>query len=153
MDDLIMSMNLCLGLAMSAMISMGPRPAVGYLAKLGAAPMRFQAPPRAPEELAPLPPLAMTNPPPPPPEDFGPPAPPENTATVVEAVTPAPAPVAQAAPTAENGMGLTPQMLIQFFNEKRGTNQDFNVVVPYQFTPPPSASIPAPPSRATYTVK
>jgi hypothetical protein len=116
---------------------------------VGPAPLRFQAPPKAPEEMMPLPPLAMKDPEPPPPEVFGPPAPLDD----------APAPVAETAPeqtavvvpqTVDPMSALTPQMFIQFFNDRKGTNQDYNIVVPYQFNPPPATTIPAPPSRATY---
>jgi hypothetical protein len=146
-----MNLNCCLGIVAAAAVWMGPRPAIGYLTRVGPAPLRFHAPPKAPEEMMPLPPLAMKDPEPEP-EVYGPPPPAD--------WTPPPTPVVQAqaqptvvapqmAPT-DPTAGLTPQMLIQFFNDRKGSNQDYNVVVPYQFNPPPATSIPAPPSRATY---
>jgi hypothetical protein len=143
-----MNISYCLGLAATVAIWMGPKPAVGYLARLGPAPLRFQPPPKGPSEFGPLPPLAMTDPEPPL-EVLGPP-PPAERPPVVETIAsgqPVPAPVTQVEPV------LSPQMFLQFFNDKNGTNRDFNVVLPYQFTPPPANNIPPPPSRATYIVK
>jgi hypothetical protein len=144
-----MSITHCVGLTAMAVIWMGAKPA-GYLARIGPAPLRFQAPSRAQEALVALPPLAMSDPPPAPEEIYGPPPPMEGVVT--EAVV-EPAPVATPVFQApQEGATLSPQMLIQFFN-RDGTNQDFTVVAPYQFNPPPATTIPAPPSRATYTKK
>lgn len=150
-----MNMSCLLGIVATAAVWLGPTPAIGYLARVGPAPLRFQAPPKAPEEIVPLPPLAMKDPDPEPPQMFGPPPPPvdweapsEETIhaqpQVVVAPQVVPVPIDPAAT-------LTPQMFLQFFNEHRGTNGDFSISVPYQFSPPPVMTIPPPPSRATYT--
>ena len=102
-------------------------------------------------EVGPLPPLAMKDPEPAPIENLKSPVE-TNAPPIVEMPTPGPvAPM----PTMTAPMEpiLTPQMFLQFFNDKNGTNRDYNVVLPYQFTPPTAPTIPAPPSRATYTVK
>jgi hypothetical protein len=143
-----MNISYCLGLAATVAIWVGPKPAVGYLARVGPAPLRFQPPPKGLSELGPLPPLAMTNQDPPF-EVLGPP-PPAEPAPVVETnapAQPAPGPVVPLEPV------ITPQMFLQFFSDRNGTNRDFNVVVPYQFMPPPATTIPAPPSRAIYNLK
>jgi hypothetical protein len=143
-----MKISYCLGLAVTVAVCAGPKP-VGYLARLGPAPLRFQPPPKGLSEIGPLPPLAMTDPDPP--IEFVGPPPPAEPAPVVETTTapaqPAPGPVVQVEPV------FTPQMFLQFFNDKNGTNRDFNLVVPYQFMPPPATTIPAPPSRAIYNLK
>ena len=145
-----MNIGICVGLTAAAVIWMGPAPSVGYLKRVGPAPLRFLPPPKAPSEMAPLlPPLAMKDPEPPPAEFFGPPID-MNALPVVE--TPAPAPVVTT-PTVPMEPVFTPQMFLQYFNDRNGTNRDFNVVVPYQFTPPQAPNIPAPPSRATYILK
>lgn len=143
-----MNIGICIGLTAAAVIWMGPAPGVGYLRRVGPAPLRFQPPPKPMSEIGPLPPLAMTDPEPPPPEILGPPIE-TNAPPVVEATAPAPVvtPVVPVEPV------FTPQMFVQFFNGQNGTNRDFNVVVPYQFIPPPVTTIPAPPSRATYILK
>ena len=140
-----MSIGYCVGLAAAAVIWMGGKPSSGYLARIGPAPLRFQPPPKGPDVTAALPPLAMSDPKPV--EEFlGPPAPTNAPVAVATVVEPAPAPAPVAVAPAEPI--FSPQMLIQYFNSD-GTNQNMNVLVPYQFTPPP-AGIPAPPSRATY---
>jgi hypothetical protein len=117
---------------------MGAKP-VGYLARIGPAPLRFQAPAPGPEHTVVLPPLAMSDPLP---EMFGPPAP----AVIEPVIQPQPS-----APTPEppRQPELTPQMFLPFFN-RSATNQDYNLALPYVFTPPVTA-IPAPPSKATFT--
>src|SRR5436190_18523456 len=151
MDDLKMNIGICIGLTAAAVIWMGPTPSVGYLKRLGPAPLRFQPAPKALSELGPLPPLAMKDPDPPLPEFLGPPIA-TNTPPVVETTVSA----AIVAPMAPVEPVFTPQMFVQFFNDKNGTNgtnQDYSVVVPYQFIPPPAATIPAPPSSATYIIR
>jgi hypothetical protein len=136
-----------MGLTALAAVWMGAKP-TGYLARIGPAPLRFQAPAKGIDQSVVLPPLAMKDPEPAP-ELIGPP-PPTNVVSTVEpqpAPTPAPAP----APV-ETQPTFTPQMLLRFFNGS-GTNQEFNGLVPYQFSPPPTTSIPAPPSKAVYTTK
>ena len=147
-----MNIALCVGLAATAVIWMGATPGVGYLQRVGPAPLRFQPPPKPLSELGPLPPLAMKDPEPPPPEILGPPMVTNAPPAVVETkVTPAVvAPMAPVEPV------FTPQMFVQFFNDRNGTNgpnHDYSVVVPYQFIPPPATSIPAPPSSAIYILK
>jgi hypothetical protein len=137
-----MNMMSCIGFAALAAISFGAKP-VGYLARIGPAPLRFQAPCKGPEMTVNLPPLAMSDPP----------ATSEvktNETIIVEApVQPALPLVVVASPTPVE-TAFTPQMLLQFFN-RNGTNQEPNVIMPYQFSPPATAVIPAPPSKATYT--
>jgi hypothetical protein len=145
-----MNIALCVGITATAVIWMGPQPGAGYLARVGPAPLRFQPPPKNLSELGPLPPLAMSDPEPAPVENLKPPIE-TNAPPVVETTeTPAPVPVAPQVGPAEPAW--TPQMFVQFFNERNGTNHDFNVVLPYSFMPP-ATTIPAPPSRATYVVK
>jgi len=148
MDDLKMNIGL-VGLTAAAVIWMGSTPGVGYLKRLGPAPLRFQPAPKLLSELGPLPPLAMKDPEPPLPEFLGPPMV-TNAPPVVETTVTTPAVVAPMAPAEPI---FTPQMFVHFFNDKNGTNQDYSVVVPYQFVPPPAMSIPAPPSSATYILK
>lgn len=134
-----------MGVVAVAAISFGSKP-VGYLAKIGPAPLRFQSPPKGPEVTVILPPLKMTEPPAELREVT------TNDIAVVEApVQPAPPPppvVVQQPVVTEPA--FTPQMLLQFFN-RNSTNYDTSLVVPYQFTPPVAPIIPAPPSKATYT--
>jgi len=149
-----MNIVLCVGLAATAVIWMGPTHGVGYLKRVGPAPLRFQPAPKPLSELGPLPPLAMKDPEPPAPEFFGPPMSATNAPPVVE-TTVTPAVVTPMAPVEPL---FTPQMFVQFFNDRNGNgtngpNQDYSVVVPYQFVPPPATSIPAPPSSATYILK
>lgn len=143
-----MTIGHCMGLAAVAAIWMGGKPSIGYLAKVGPAPLRFKAPAKMPEEILPLPPLAMEEPPAPPPEEMGPPPPP---VMPVVAAEPEPEPPPQQ-PVVQPPPILSPQMLVPFFS-RVGTN-DVTAIVPYQFSPPSGpSSIPAPPSKATYTTK
>jgi hypothetical protein len=145
-----MNMNCLLGIVAAAAVWLGPKPAIGYLTRVGPAPLRFQAPPPPADQMVPLPPLAMKDPEPEP-EFFGPLTPEDWKPPVVEAVqAPPPMVVAPQLAATDPAAGFSPQMLIQFFNGRKGTNQDYNIVVPYQFNPPPATTIPAPPSRATY---
>src|SRR3954471_7114508 len=116
----------CIGFAALAAISFGANP-VGYLAKIGPAPLRFQAPAKGPEATVALPPLAKSDPPPAPHDEVitnetatieAPAQPPQSV--VVEAA-PAPKPVEPA---------FTPQMLLQFFNHN-ATNQEPSVITPF----------------------
>jgi hypothetical protein len=141
-------MNLigCLGFTALAAISFGAKP-VGYLARIGPAPLRFQAPAKAPDVTVALPPLVMCDPPPE-----------KHEVTTTEPVTvetpePAPTPIVVASPAARVEPEFTPQMLMQFFH-RTGTNNEPSVVMPFQFIPPAAEPIiPAPPSKATYTKK
>src|SRR5262245_23085222 len=126
------------GIAAMAAISFGAKP-VGYLARIGPAPLRFQSPCKGMEMTVTLPPLVMSDPPA------------TNTVTttnetvIVEApAQPAPTPVAGPAPVIVEP-AFTPQMLLQFFN-RNGTNQEPAVIMPYQFNPPAMPVIPAAPS-------
>jgi hypothetical protein len=144
-----MKMMSCIGCAALAAIAFGGDHS-GYLPRIGPAPLRFQPPSKGPEITVTLPPLAMSDPPAPPPEH-------EviitnDTVTVEEAPETEPAPTTQQ-PAVVVEPAFTPQMLLQFFNRK-GTNANGNessVILPYQFLPPSNPTIPAPPSKATYT--
>jgi hypothetical protein len=132
-----------IGIAAMAAISFGAKP-VGYLARIGPAPLRFQSPCKGMEMTVALPPLVMSDPPA------------TNQVTTINETEIVEAP-AQPAPTAVVAPppavvepAFTPQMLLQFFN-RNGTNQEPTVIMPYQFTPPATPVIPAPPSKATYT--
>lgn len=140
MDDLSMKIMSCIGLTALTAMSFGGNPN-GYLTRVGPAPLRFQAPPKGPEVTVALPPLAMSDPPAPAHEVT------TNETVIVEAPKQAPTPPPQPVAVAEPA--FTPQMLLQFFN-RSGTNQEPSVIVPYQFTPPSTPVIPAPPSKATY---
>ncbi len=141
-----MNITICVGCTAVAVMWMGAKPG-GYLGKVGPAPLRFQAPSRGQDALVALPPLAMSDPPPEPEEYYGPPLPPDGMIVTEASSEPAPEPVAVPVDPMAN---LSPQMLIQFFS---GTNQDYTVVAPYQFSPPPAPNIPPPPSKATYSTK
>jgi hypothetical protein len=136
----------CLGLTALAAISFGAKP-VGYLARIGPAPLRFQAPAKGLDVTVALPPLVMCDPPPE-----------KHEVTTIEPVTvetpdPAPKPIVVASPAPRVEPEFTPQMLLQFFHHN-GTNNEPNVVMPFQFIPPAAEPvIPAPPSKATYTKK
>ena len=139
--------TICLvGVVAAAAISFGSEP-VGYLAKIGPAPLRFQSAPKGPEVTVILPPLKMSEPP----AELR-----EVTtnliATVEAPVEPTPAPVVVSSPPIAVEPAFTPQMLLQFFN-RSSTNYDTGLLLPYQFTPPVAPIIPAPPSKATYTKK
>jgi len=145
-----MNITYFVGMTAIATIWLGGKPTVGYLARVGPAPLRFQAPARGVDITVVLPPLLMKDPEPIV-ELIGPPIPdeaPAPTPVVSTNAAPKPAFVAPIDPTAN----LSPQMLIQYFNGA-GTNHDYSVLLPYQFSPPPAANIPAPPSRATYQSK
>ena len=136
-----------IGLTAAVAMSFGGNP-TGYLARIGPAPLRFAAPSKGPEITVNLPPLVMSDPPAPvhevtTNETVTVEAPPQQVATT----SPAPEPTVVMEPA------FTPQMLLQFFNRNgaNATNREPAVVVPYEFTPPGSAVIPAPPSKATYT--
>jgi len=136
-----------MGLAAVAAIWLGGKPAGSYLPKIGPAPLRFQAPGKGPDISALLPPLAMSDPAPL--EEFiGPPASTNAPVAIEPLADPAPAPQEPRVTAQPSEPLLSPQMLMQFFN-RDATNHNVNVLVPYQFNPPP-ANIPAPPSRATY---
>jgi hypothetical protein len=137
-----MNITIMIGMTALAAISFGGKP-IGYLARIGPAPLRYQPPAKGPEVTVALPPLAMSDPPAPAHEVIT-----NETATVEAPVQAAPAPSPAPAPVAEPA--FTPQMLLQYFN-RTGTNQEPSLVVPYQFTPPSAPVIPAPPSKATYT--
>jgi hypothetical protein len=134
-----------IGFAAVAAISFGSEP-VGYLAKIGPAPLRFQTPPKGPEVTVMLPPLKMSEPPAELREVTT-----NEIAAVETTVEPAP-PVVVTSPPVATEPAFTPQMLLQFFN-RNSTNYDTSLVLPYQFTPPVAPIIPAPPSKATYTKK
>lgn len=140
-----MSITHCVGLTAVAVIWMSGKPNAGYLATIGPAPLRFNIPARGQDVTVILPPLAMKDPEPEV-EFYGPPVPSTPLAPVTAA---APAAMPVIAPPTDPMTTFTPQMLIQFFSGD-ATNHDYNVVMPVPFSPPP-ASIPAPPSRATYT--
>jgi translation initiation factor IF-2 len=132
-----------IGTAALAAISFGGKP-IGYLARIGPAPLRYQAPAKGPEVTVMLPPLVMSDPPAPPHEVTT-----NETVTVEAPVQPAPAPAPAPAPVVAEP-AFTPQMLLPYF-KSNGTNQEPAVILPYQFTPPAAPVIPAPPSKATYT--
>ena len=142
-----MKMMNIIGLTAAVAMSFGGNP-TGYLARIGPAPLRFAPPAKGPEVTVNLPPLAMSDPPAPAHEvttneTVTVEAPPQTVATT----SPLPPPAVVVEPA------FTPQMLLQFFN-RNATNaisQEPPVVVPYQFTPPSTPVIPAPPSKATYT--
>jgi len=135
----------CIGFAALAAISFGAKP-VGYLARIGPAPLRFQAPAKGPDQMVALPPLVMSDPPPATHEVM------TNESVTVEApVQPTPPPLVVTSPPPRVEPEFTPQMLLPFFN-RNGTNQEPSVFVPFQFSPPVmTPAIPAPPSKATYT--
>jgi hypothetical protein len=146
-----MKMMSCIGCAALAAIAFGGDHS-GYLARIGPAPLRFQPPSKGPEVTVILPPLAMSDPPAPGAEH-------EviitnDTVTIEEApetTSAASPPPKQPAVVVEPA--FTPQMLLQYFNH-RATNANDNessVILPYQFLPPSNPTIPAPPSKATYT--
>ena len=136
-----------IGLTAAVAMSFGGNPA-GYLPRIGPAPLRFAAPSKGPEITVSLPPLVMSDPPAPAHEVT------TNDIVTVEAP---PQAVATISPPAQPAVvvepAFTPQMLLQFFNRNsaNATNQEPASVMPYEFTPPGSAVIPAPPSKATYT--
>jgi hypothetical protein len=148
-----MNITYFVGMTAIATIWFGAKPAVGYLAHAGPAPLRFQEPVRGLDVTVALPPLAMKDPEPEL-EFFGPPIPTEEPppATVVAVSSTNAAPKTAVAVPVDPMANLSPQMLVQYFNGN-GTNRDYNVILPYQFTPPPAPNIPAPPSRATYEKK
>ena len=130
------------GVAAFAAITFGGKPC-GYLARIGPAPLRFQAPPKGPDYTVALPPLKMSEPPPELREVTT-----NETATLQQPVAITPPPAQPAVVPTEPA--FTPQMLLQFFHQN-STNYDASVIVPYQFNPPSAPIIPAPPSKATYT--
>ena len=136
-----------IGLTAAVAMSFGGNP-TGYLPRIGPAPLRFAAPSKGPDITVNLPPLVMSDPPAPAHEVT------TNETVTVEAP---PQPVATTSPPPQPAVlvepAFTPQMLLQFFNRNgaKSTNQEPAVVVPYEFTPPGSPVIPAPPSKATYT--
>ncbi|MGZ5544579.1 MAG: hypothetical protein ACXWIU_07875 [Limisphaerales bacterium] len=136
-----------IGFAVLAAISFGAKPP-GYLPRIGPAPLRFQPPAKPLEQTVALPPLVMCDPPPEKHEVM------VNDATPVEApVQPTPPPVVVGPAPARVQADFTPQMFLPFFTN-HGTNQAPQVVVPFEFIPPAaSPTIPAPPSKATYTKK
>jgi hypothetical protein len=144
-----MKMMSCIGSAALAAIAFGGDHS-GYLPRIGPAPLRFQPPSKGPEVTVTLPPLVMSDPPAPPSEH-------EviitnDTVTVEEAPETTPTPPPQQ-PAVVVEPAFTPQMLLQYFNH-RGANTNGNessVILPYQFFPPANPTIPAPPSKATYT--
>jgi hypothetical protein len=141
-----MNMICMIGMAAVAAISFGSQP-VGYLAKIGPAPLRFQAAPKGPEVTVILPPLKMSEPP----AELRDVT--TNLIATLEApVEPTPAPVVVSSPQVAVEPAFTPQMLLQFFN-RSSTNHDTSLLLPYQFNPPVAPIIPAPPSKATYTKK
>jgi hypothetical protein len=146
-----MSIAHLVGLTAIATIWLGAKPTVGYLARVGPAPLRFQPPPKAAEVTVALPPLAMKDPEPVI-EYYGPPAPLEEpiVTTVTSSTNAAPVQPQVAAPDVS---ALSPQMLIQYFNDRSRSNQDYSVLLPFNFSPPPAATIPPPPSKATYQSK
>jgi hypothetical protein len=133
------------GIAAMAAISFGAKP-VGYLARIGAAPLRFQTPCAGPDMTVELPPLKMSEPAPALREVT------TNEIAAVEAPVDTTAALVVSSPAATVEPAFTPQMLLQFFNQN-STNYETSVFVPYNFNPPVAPTIPAPPSRATYTKK
>src|SRR5438105_5903916 len=113
------------GIGAMAAISFGAKP-VGYLARIGPAPLRFQSPCKGMEMTVALPPLVMSDPP----------ATNQVTTTNEQVIVEAPVQPAQplvvAPPPVAAEPAFTPQMLLQFFN-RNGTNQEPTVVMPYQF--------------------
>ena len=145
-----MKMMSCIGCAALTAIAFGGDHS-GYLPRIGPAPLRFQPPSKGPEITVTLPPLVMSDPP----------APPSDreviitndTVTVEEAPETALPPPPPQQPTVVVEPAFTPQMLLQYFNQ-RGTNAhggESSVILPYQFLPPSNPTIPPPPSKATYT--
>ena len=136
---------LSIGVAALAVISFGAKP-VGYLCRVGPAPLRFQAPCKGPEVTVALPPLIMSDPPAPATEVKT-----NETVTVEAPAQPAPV-VVTTPPPVQIEPAFTPQMLLQYFNRGGGgTNHESSVILPLQFSPPTAPVIPAPPSKATYT--
>src|SRR5437870_13788206 len=108
----------CLGLVAIVTISFGAKP-VGYLARSGPAPLRFQAPAKNPEMIVGLPPLVMCDPPAATPHE-----PMTNETTTIEAPVPSPTtPLVVAPPSARVEPEFTPQALLQFFN-RNGSNHE-----------------------------
>ena len=142
------SMNtICMiGMVAVAAISSGSQP-VGYLAKIGPAPLRFQSTPKGPDVTVILPPLKMSEPPAQLREVTT-----NLIATVETPVETTSVPVVVSSPQVAVEPAFTPQMLLQFFN-RNSTNYDTSLLLPYQFNPPVAPIIPAPPSKATYTKK
>lgn len=144
-----MKMMSCIGCTALAAIAFGGDHS-GYLARIGPAPLRFQPPSKGPEVTVTLPPLVMSDPPAPPSE----PAViiTNDTVTVEEPSETAPTPLPQQ-PAVVVEPAFTPQMLLQYFNHKgtNGNGNESSVILPYQFLPPLNPTIPAPPSKATYT--
>jgi hypothetical protein len=137
------------GIAAMAAISFGAKPAgIGYLPAIGPAPLRFQSPCKGMEMTVMLPPLVMSDP-----------ASATNQVTmttneteIVEAPAQPTTPLVVAAqPPVVVEPAFTPQMLLQFFRSSNGTNQTPGFLMPFQFIPPATPVIPAPPSTATYT--
>lgn len=150
-DDQNMSLLHCMGFSAAALVIFaGPKIAPrGYLAKTGPAPLRYKPPAIAPELVIPLPPLAMTNEVEKVSETIVTNAPPAEPVEL-----PQPTPSTNALPFAvpvRIDDPFTPRMFVQFFNQG-STNAPVSVIAPVPFSPP-SASIPAPPSSATYQVK
>src|SRR5205809_1317897 len=146
-----MNMMSCIGFTALAAIAFGGDHS-GYLPRVGPAPLRFQPPSKGLELTVALPPLAMSDPP----------APAHEVIITNETLTieepPETAPTAlpqQQQPAVVPEPAFTPQMLLQFFNHKgtngNGSGNESSVILPYQFLPPTTPSIPAPPSKATYT--
>ena len=131
------------GIAAMAAISFGAKP-VGYLARIGPAPLRFQTPCAGPEMSVELPPLKMSEPAPALREVTT-----NEIASVETAVDIAP-PLVVSSPATPIEPAFTPQMLLPFFT-RYSTNAETSVMFPYHFTPPVAPTIPAPPSKATYT--
>jgi hypothetical protein len=146
-----MKMMSCIGCAALTAIAFGGDHS-GYLPRIGPAPLRFQPPSKGPEITVTLPPLVMSDPPTPPSE--------HEVIITNDSVTVEEAPETSSAssppppqPAVVVEPAFTPQMLLQFFNH-RGTNahgSESSVILPYQFLPPSNATIPPPPSKATYT--
>jgi hypothetical protein len=136
-----------IGFAVLAAISFGAKPP-GYLPRIGPAPLRFQPPAKSPELTVALPPLVMCDPPPEKHEVM------TNDAVTVEAPVQTPPPPVVVGPAPVRAQpDFTPQMLMPFFTN-HGTNQAPQMMVPFEFIPPAATpTIPAPPSKATYTKK
>jgi hypothetical protein len=146
--------------------------AVGYLRVVGPSPLRFET---SAEYTATLPPLSLSEPLDPEPSAGSTNAPPDkptaappvtstpqplrviSSSPPVTAPTPLPLPTEAARPESApnpfspgpDNSSLTPQMLIQFFQQAGRTNHvGTSIVTPLNFTPPPTAA--APSSTATY---
>ena len=133
------------GMAAMAAISFGAKP-VGYLARIGPAPLRFQTPCAGPEMSVELPPLKMSEPAPALREVT------TNEITFVDAPVDNTPALIVSSPATPIEPAFTPQMLLPFFT-RYTTNSEASVMFPYHFSPPVAPVIPAPPSKATYTKK